>query len=124
MSPTLATKVAIRAWPLRLPALAVSVLAFALVGITMFTNSSWATQLAFTLAGPVVGVSWAVLCVASWFHPESGTLSPKARFVARFPQWFQSAVRWYASVFLVVFVLFCVVAWPAFALSNLWRLVQ
>ena len=124
MTPALATKVAIRAWPLRTFALAVSVLVFAMVGVTMFINSNWAVQLAFTIAGPVIGVAWAVLCIASWFHPENGTLSPKSRLVGRLPHWLQTAVRWYASVFLLLFVLFCVVAWPAFSLSSLWRLVQ
>ena len=124
MSPALATNLAVRAWPYRFAALALSVVAIGLVGLSMFTGIPWATQFSFTLAGPVVGVAWTVLCVASWFHPANGTLSPQARFVGRFPAWLRNTVRWYASLFLAFFVLFCLVAWPAFSLSNLWRLVQ
>ena len=45
-------------------------------------------------------------------------------FVGRLPVWLQAAARWYACVFLLLFIVFCAVAWPAFSLSNLWRLVQ
>ena len=124
MSPALSSKLATRAWPLRLPAVALTVLAFGGVAAMIFTDSLWSTQLAFTALGPVIGLSWSVLCLASWFHPENGTLSPGSRFVGRLPAWLQTTVRWYASVFLLFFVLFCVVAWPAFSLSNLWHLVK
>ena len=124
MTPALASKVAIRAWPFRLPAVALTLLAFGAVAATVFTDTFWSTQLAFTALGPVIGVSWSVLCIASWFHPEHGTLSPGSRFVGRLPAWMQSAVRWYASVCLLLFAFVCVIAWPAFSLSNLWRLVE
>jgi len=124
MSPALATQFAVRAWPWRLPALAVSVIAIALIAGSIAADWEWMSQVSFTLAGPVVGLSWAVLCAASWFHPESGTLSPKARFVGKLPSWLQDALRWYASVFLAFFVLFCAFAWPAFSLSSLWQLVK
>ncbi len=124
MSPTLATRMAVRAWPWRLHALGVALVAFALVAASMFTGAQWPSRAAFTLAGPVIGLSWALLCVASWFHPENGTLSTNARFVGRLPAWLQGAVRWYAAIFLAFFVIFCVLAWPAFSLSNLWYLVR
>jgi len=124
MSPSLATRVAVRAWPWRARALLVSVLALALVAATMSVNAQWPAQVAFTLVGPIIGLSWSLLCVASWFHPENGTLAPTARVVGKLPDWLQSALRWYASIFLVVFVVFCLVAWPAFSLSSFWQLVR
>ena len=124
MSPALTTELAVTAWPYRLRALALSVFVFALIALSMFASSLWVTQLAFTLAGPVIGAAWAVLCIASWFHPENGTLSPRARLVGSLPSWLQTALRWYGSVFLAFFVIFCTVVWPVFSLSNLWRLVQ
>jgi hypothetical protein len=124
MFPALATRLAVRAWPWRVRALAISVVALGLVAASMSAGLQWPTQLAFTLAGPVVGLSWAVLCLASWFHPENGTLSPKARTVGRLPHWLQASLRWYASVFLALFALFCAVAWPAFSLSSLWHLAK
>ncbi len=124
MSPTIATSLGTLAWPWRLSALGISVLAIVAVAATMSLAPTWPTQVAFTLLGPIVGLSWAVLCVASWFHPEHGSLSPKARFVGRLPAWLQSALRWYASLFLLFFAVFCLVAWPMFSLSSLWQLVK
>ena len=124
MSPALATSLGTLAWPWRLPALGVSILAVVVVASVMALAPTWPTQVAFTLVGPIVGLSWSVLCVASWFHPENGTLSPNARFVGRLPGWAQSVVRWYASLFLLLFVLFCVVVWPLFSMSSLWQLVR
>ena len=124
MSPAIATSLATRAWPWRLYALGVSVLAILAVAVSVSLSATWPTQLAFTLADPVIGVSWAVLCVASWFHPEHGSLSSKARFVGKLPAWLQSALRWYASLFLLLFIVFCLVAWPMFSKSSLWQLVK
>ena len=124
MTPSLATVFAVRAWPWRTHALLVSVLAFGLAAATMFATAQWPAQVAFTLVGPVIGLSWSLLCVASWFHPDKGTLAPASRVVGRLPGWLQTMLRWYASVFLAFFVVFCLVAWPAFSLSNLWQLVR
>jgi low affinity Fe/Cu permease len=44
--------------------------------------------------------------------------------MGRLPVMLQGLARWYASLSLLVFVLFCTVAWPAFAFSNLWQLAQ
>ena len=124
MSPALATKFAINALPWRVHALLVSVLAMGLVAASMFAVGQWQTRTAFTLAGPVVGLSWAALCAASWFHPVNGTLSSSARFVGKLPGWLRNTIRWYASLFLAFFILFCAIAWPLFSLSNLWHLVE
>lgn len=117
-------RLAVRAWPWRLPALVLSVVVFAIVTGVVLAGSQWLARFVFTLAGPVVGLAWALLCVASWFHPEHGTLSRSARVVGKLPALLQGALRWYAFIFLAFFVFFCVVAWPAFALSNLWLLVR
>ena len=99
-------------------------LAFAIVATTMFVEALLPTQIAFTLLGPVISVAWSLLCLASWFHPDNGTLAPTARVVGKLPRWLQTVLRWYPSVFLAFFTLFCVVAWPAFSLSNMWHLVR
>ncbi len=124
MPPSLAARLALRVWRWRTHALLVSVLALGLVAGAVLLNLQLPTRIAFTAAGPVIGISWSILCVASWFHPENGTLSPSARVVGRLPAWFQALLRWYASAFLIFFVLFCIVAWPVFALSTLWLLVK
>ena len=124
MSPAQAAQLAVLAWPWRLRALAISVLAFAVAAASVFAAPQLAARAAFTLLGPVIGLAWSVLCVASWFHPETGSLSPKSRFVGKLPLWLQSVLRWYASIFLALFLVFCLVAWPAFSLSALWHLVK
>ena len=124
MPPALATELAVRAWPFRLWALATSILAFSLVAVAALYGPPSLVRTAAILAGPAVGLPWAVLCLASWFHPLNGTMAPNARLFGRLPIWLQSVARWYASVFLVAFALFCCFAWPAFALSNLWHLAQ
>ena len=123
MSPAFTTNLAIRLWPRRSWALACSLLAFVAVALVVTFGSPTSARIAAVLAGPAVGLPWALLCVASWFHPENGTMSASARFMNRLPPWLQGAARWYASVFSMLFVLFCAVLWPALALSNLWLLV-
>lgn len=124
MSPRIVTRIAIQAWPWRAIALIVSVIAFGIAAVTMLIGSQWPAQVAFTLFGPVIGLSCSLLGVASWFHPEKGTLAPTSRIVGKLPHWLQSGLRWYAAIFLLFFVLFCLVVWPAFSLSNLWQLVR
>ena len=124
MSPAFATALATRMWPLRLVALLLAVVAFMTVAVAAVYGSPSTIRLAAALAGPAVGLPWAVLCVTSWFHPASGTMSSSARFMSRLPRWLRSGVRWYASLFLAVFVPFCAVAWPLFSYSNLWHLAQ
>lgn len=123
MLPAYATRLAVLAWPWRLRALAFSVLVFAVAAVAVFAAPQWASRAAFTLLGPVIGLAWSLLCVASWFHPESGSLSPSARFVGKLPLWLQVSLRWYASIFLALFLIFCLVIWPLFSLSSLWQLV-
>jgi hypothetical protein len=122
MLPSLATTLAVRAWPWRAHTLLVSVLVIGLAAATTFATVQWPARLAFTLIGPVVGLSWSLLCVASWFHPTNGALAPAARVFGRLPSWLQSILRWYASVFLALFFVVCLSILPVFLLSNLLQL--
>ncbi|SHH14502.1 hypothetical protein SAMN05428948_3010 [Massilia sp. CF038] len=58
-----------------------------------------------TFVGPTLVVPWAILCLCFWFHPTRGTLQSSNRFIGRLPPIAQSALRWYASIFLIIFVL-------------------
>jgi hypothetical protein len=124
MSPKLATNLALHLWSYRALALGLSVLAFVAVALIAALGSSASARTAAAFAGPALGLPWALVCVTSWFHPENGTLAPSARFMRRLPRWLQVFARWYGVVVLALFVLFCVIAWPAFAFSDLWLMAQ
>ena len=74
---------------------------------------------AAVLAGPLIGLPWAALCAAAWFHPVRGNLQPTGRLIGRLPTPLQTGIRWYAAAFLGFFVLMCGVAWPLFAFSAM-----
>jgi hypothetical protein len=119
VSPALATQLALQAWPHRLAATAISLISFALFAAILFVGQAPVIRVAAVLVGPVVGGSWAVLCLASWFHPECGSFSSQGWLVGKLPAVVQTAVRWYASLFLSLFLVFCLLVWPVFALSAL-----
>lgn len=44
-------------------------------------------------------------------------MQPSGARFGRLPKFVQTIIRWYAAIFLAVFVVFCGVLWPLFALS-------
>ncbi len=120
LTPDLATRFAQRAWPWRWHALGVALLWMGLVAASIaLSTPAWLLQATFGLAGPVVGLSWAVLCTATWFHPGRGVLSAASPHLARFPGWLRTLLRWHAAGFLALFVLGCGLVWPLVAVLNL-----
>ena len=119
MTPELVTEVAIRVYSKRWVAFACMIAGFGIIGACVAYGTPAVVRLAAVLAGPVVGVPWAILCAASWFHPEYGSMVRLARGAYFLPRWLQQLVRWYGAVFLAFFVFFCAVAWPVFAYLNL-----
>ncbi|MFT7775722.1 hypothetical protein [Roseateles sp.] len=106
MSATIATRLATRLFPHRWWLLAVSLLAL----LTWMCTGGVAVIAA--LAGPVIFVPWALLCTCIWLHPEHGALQPGSRFVGRLPDVVQRLVRWYASLFLALFIFVGLILWP------------
>lgn len=123
MTPVLVTKVAIRIYSKRWVAFACTIAGFGAFAACAAYGTPVVARLAGALAGPAVGIPWAMFCAASWFHPEHGSMARLGR-AGFLPDWLQQLVRWYGAMFLAVFVLFCAVAWPAFAYSDLWPPVQ
>jgi len=78
------------------------------------TRMQW---LAAAVAGPLIFVPWGLMCLCVWFHPEQGKLQPGSQFVGKLPLWVQSVIRWYASLFLVVFILAASIVVPLFSLT-------
>src|SRR4051812_6809564 len=97
MSPSVFTKVAshwfVRRWWLA-AASAIGIGAVFLVSWLGFVGVGGA------LAGPLVGLPWALLCICVWFHPERGNMQPGSKIVGKLPAVLQSALRWYAAIFL------------------------
>lgn len=119
MSPKFFTAVATRLFARRWWLLAMSVVGMALVFAAFSLASARVAVAASALAGPLIVAPWALLCAGIWFHPERGNLQPGSRFVGRLPQSIQIGVRWYAAVFLGLFVIFGVVVWPALTVAWL-----
>ncbi|WP_076997819.1 hypothetical protein [Variovorax sp. KK3] len=112
MTPALYTKLADRLFPFRWWLLAASVCS-ALFIVALFSLRG--EMLAISLAGPMVGLPWAALCAATWFHPTRGNMQSSGGRFGRLPKFVQSIIRWYAAIFLAVFAVFCGAAWPLFA---------
>jgi hypothetical protein len=66
------------------------------------------------LAGPLVFLPWVVFCACSWFHPERGSLRPKA--AGQFSVYVREGVRWYAAVFVGLSIAVAIVVWPTLAI--------
>lgn len=118
MSPTLATYIAARLFPHRWWFLGESLLGMALLLAALTHAPTGAATVATALAGPIVFVPWALLCACVWLHPERGNLQPGSRLIGRLPHVIQRFVRWYASLFLGLFIFAALFVWPA--LSLLW----
>jgi hypothetical protein len=118
MTPFFYSKVAQRLSPVRWWLLAASIAAISLI-VAAIAYLGQRGFVVAALAGPLIGLPWAGLCAATWFHPERGNVQPGSKLVGRLPQPLQSGIRWYAAIFLTFFVVACGLVWPLFALSAL-----
>lgn len=119
MSPAFFTSVAERLFARRWWLLAASLLAIAILFAGLSMVPPRMAFLAGTLAGPAVAVPWALLCACVWFHPQRGNLQPQSKLVGRLPPRVQTGVRWYAAVFLGLFLFFGAVVWPVLSVGWL-----
>ena len=69
------------------------------------------------LAGPLICVPWGLLCLCVWFEPTRGNLQT-GWLITHLPGALRSVVRWYAAVFLVIWLLVGLFVWPALALIG------
>ncbi len=70
----------------------------------------------FPFVIPFVAVPWGLLCMCIWFHPTKGKLSSSSKFIGKFPSLLQTIVRWYFAIFLVIFLVFGLFAFPIFGI--------
>jgi hypothetical protein len=117
MLPSMCSNMAARLFSRRWLFLLISVAGFGGLAIILAYAPTKVGWLAGTLAGPLIFVPWGLLCLCVWFHPERGNLQPGSRFIGKLPRWAQSAVRWYASLFLITFIVVGLIVWPLFSLT-------
>jgi hypothetical protein len=118
MTPAFFTAQANKYYPRRRQFLGISIAAFACLALVIFAYSGKVSPVAPAFIAPFIFVPWALLCICVWFHPVNGNLQPNSRFVGRLPKPIQQFVRWYAAIFLVVFVLFALF-FPVFAVTTI-----
>ena len=119
MSPAFFTSLADRLFARRWWLAAASVLAMVLLFAALSMAPPRLAFLAGTLAGPAIAVPWALLCACIWFHPQRGNLQPHSKLVGRLPPVVQTGIRWYAAIFLGLFLAFGAVVWPVLSVAWL-----
>ncbi len=120
MKPTLLTNLAIRLYPLRWSLLAAALTGIATVWVAIFMFVMSGELSLHTLIGvsvPPIFITWAALCCAFWFHPTHGFLRSDAKLNEKLPAPVVSGVRWYAAIFLCLFVAVSVF-FPAWMLTS------
>lgn len=117
MLPSMCSNIAAKLFSRRLWFLLISVAGFGGLAMILAYAPTSVHWLAGALAGPLIFVPWGLLCLCIWFHPELGNLQPGSRFIGRLPRWLQSAVRWYASFFLIILLVVGLIVWPLFSLK-------
>lgn len=86
------------------------------MGAIFFSNSGITKSiLPVVLFIPFIVVPWGLLCMCVWFHPTQGKLYV-GPLISKLPAVIQSAIRWYAAIFLVVFFAFGLLGFPIFGL--------
>jgi hypothetical protein len=98
--------------------LVVSLLSFGVIAVLIaaqanaYQPATWLIGLAFGVLVPLGLFCWGLLCVCTWFDSKKGKLEAQSGIWGRMPGWLQSAIRWYASFFLVVWFFVACVLWP------------
>ncbi len=72
-------------------------------------------MVAILFVAPALAICWGMALICFWFEPVRGSLYSGAIF-RRIPSIGQVALRWYAIVLLVLWLVFGVLVWPAFVL--------
>lgn len=119
MTPALLTSVAERLFARRWWLFGASLMVIATLVAAFSVAPAHLAYMAGALAGPAIAVPWALLCACVWFHPQRGNLQPQSKLVGRLPPILQTAVRWYAAVFLGLFLFVGVVVWPVLSVGWL-----
>ena len=124
MSPSICTKLATKLYEFRWRLLIASFLWLAVLLASFFLNFPKATLIASTLAGPLLISTWGLFCVCHWFHPIHGNLRSTSKLLSKLPRQVQTIIRWYASLFIGLFIFSGLLIWPAIQVFSLWTLLK
>lgn len=118
MTPTFVTEIATRVYSKRRAVLICALAGLGAIAACVAYGTPGVGRFAAAMAGPVIGIPWAILCAVSWFHPESGSMNILARREDFLPRWLPQLIRWFGAVFLAC-VLFLAAVLPALTYFNL-----
>lgn len=118
MTPAMASGLASRLYTYRWWFLAASLIGFA-TGAALLVIWPSLMQAVVPLFGPLVVVPWALLCACMWFHPERGNMRSSSSMFSKLPGFLHGVIRWYASLFLTLFLIVGMLVWPALVIG--WR---
>ena len=114
MTPSLCKTIGAEAYPFRWHLLAGSLVLIAALHATAFFDFK-ALKYGLRFGGPILSLSWAALCCATWFPPPNPLDSPVKRFFARFSMHNLSASQqWHASLMVGLML----VAFPALSVYG------
>lgn len=112
MTPVFFTTLAGRLHPHRWWFMGLSIASFAALALTLTWGPPDSLHVVGALAGPAIVTPWGLLCACVWFHPEHGNLRPGSRWIGKAPRALQTITRWYAALFLTVFLAVGTLVWP------------
>jgi hypothetical protein len=98
--------------------LAASLLCFGLIAILIaaqahfYQSSTWLIAFAFGVLVPFGLIFWGLLLICVWFHPVKGKFEANHGIWSRMPNWLRSTIRWYAAIFLTIWLFVACVLWP------------
>lgn len=118
MTPSIATTLATHLFRFRWWLLAVALLSIGAMFTLVVIRTSLA-PIAFALVGPLAVVPWGLLCVCLWFHPERGNMLPTSGLFGKLPSLVQTGLRWYAALFITLFLIIGLLIFPALAAIGL-----
>lgn len=67
---------------------------------------------------PLLFVPWVGFCACHWFHPEHGNMQPSSAIIGKLPPLLQSAIRWYAAIFIGFSVFVAGIVAPVMAILS------
>ena len=111
------SRLAAQLYPWRWRFAATTLFVFLALFILIATRSSSLLMVGSTLAGPLISVSWGLLLLCVWFDPTHGKLQT-GWVIEHLPSFLRLALQWFFALFLVLWFIFGVIAWPAFAVWN------
>jgi hypothetical protein len=98
--------------------LAASLLCFCMIATLIVAQAhsyhpaTWLVGFSFGVLVPLGLIFWGLVLVCTWFHPAKGKLEANHGIWSRMPNWLRTTIRWYAALFLTIWLFVGCVLWP------------